>query len=634
MVTLEKIKQGLFDPVILLSLRRVLDNWKVMLIWTLLVWAFMALILGPLSSLFLSMLVFRGGQLVVSNMELVAWIRSPAGIVYIFFVFTTMLIGIIVRFAGIFQIVSYARDGSRAPFFHIFLNIIMKMPSITKLSFFVVIAALMLMCCVILGLGIVYTIFLDGHDINYYLSTKPPSWYSAIIIAILWLSVCFIGASYLFTRMVLTVPAYLEGYHSLRSALSKAWFLAKDRTGRLVKLLIITIGLWFFLASLLDVVIFFTSSFIIQWIAHVSSSMRLIVLFSGMYAFITVIVGAMTSFFGFSLVSTVITKYYYNDADVHASAPVITKSLQLKAKTISLLSSWIRPKYLAPATGVLFTICIFMSGMMLERIPHLQPVKIVAHRSGPAPAPENTLSALESAIHDGAAYAEIDVQLTRDAVVVVVHDADLMRVAQDSRNISQTNYYDIAGLVQIPDDGSPPEERRIATLQDFISRAKRRIHLMIELKYYNSQPELVNEVINAIEENNIQEQSMIISLDSNEIKKVEKLAPHIKTGFVSAVTLGEVSQLPVNALMINKRKADAQLLRRARQQNMEVYVWTVNSQELMAEMIELGVDGIITDYPQLAVRVQEELTAMTAAERLLLRFRKFMLKEEENEFAF
>lgn len=634
MVTLKKIKNGIFDPVILLSLRRVIDNWKTMLLWTILVWVFMAMIFGPLSSLFLSIQVFRGGRLVVSNLELINWMQSPAGIAYILFAFILMLIGVIVRFAGIFQIVSDAREGTRTFIFHTFFTIIAKLPAIAKVSFFAVIAALILMFFGIIGMGIVYAIFLGNYDINYYLNTKPPEWYTALIIAIIWLLMWLMGASYLFARMVLTVPAYLAGYNSLRTALLKAWYLAKDRAGRLIKLLIITIGLWLFLVLFLDAVIFFTASFIIQWIADISSSLRLVVLFSGFYAFITLIAGAMTSFFGFSLVSTVITKYYYDDTDLHNSAPLTPKLLKLRAKTISILSYLLRPKYLVPMTGVLFIACIFISGMMLERIPHLQPVKIVAHRGGPSPAPENTLSALESAINAGAEYAEIDVQLTRDRVIVVVHDADLMRVARDSRKISQTDYHDIARLVQIPDDGSRPEDRRIATLQDFINRANKRINLMIELKYYNSQPELAKEVIDLIEENDVQRQSMIISLDSNEIKNVRKLAPQSKTGFVSALTLGELSQLPVNALMINKRKVNAQLLRRAKQQNMDVYVWTVNSAELMAEMIELGVDGIITDYPQLAVRVQEELTEMTAVERLLLRFRKFMLKEEEIEFVF
>lgn len=629
-----RIKRGIFDPVILLSLQRVIDNWKAMLLWTILVWVLMAMIFGPLSSLFLSMRIFRGGRLLVSNLELINWIKSPAGIAYIFFAFIMMLIGIIVRFAGIFQIVSDAREGARTSIFHTFLNIIAKLPAIAKVSFFVVIAALILMFLCIIGLGIVYAIFLANYDINYYLNTKPAEWYTAMIIAIIWLFMWFIGASYLFARVVLIVPACLDGYNSLQSALLKAWYLAKDRAGRLIKLLIITTGLWLSLALFLDAVIYFAASFIIQKIADISSSLRLVVLFSGLYVFITLIVRAMTSFFGFSLVSTVITKYYYDDTNLHDSAPVTSKLLKLKAKTISLLSYLLRPKYLVPLTGVLFIVCIFASGIMLERIPHLQRVKIVAHRGGPPPAPENTLSALESAINAGAEYAEIDVQLTRDTVVVVVHDADLMRVARDSRRISQTDYHDIAGLVQTPDDGSHQEERRIATLQDFINKANKRINLMIELKYYNSQPELVKEVINLIEENNVQEQSMIISLDSNEIKKIREFAPSIKTGFVSAVTLGELSQLPVNALIINKRRVNAQLLRRARQQNMEVYVWTVNSVELMAEMIELGVDGIITDYPQLAARVREELTEMTAVERLLLRFRKFMLKEEELEFAF
>ena len=79
----------------------------------------------------------------------------------------------------------------------------------------------------------------------------------------------------------------------------------------------------------------------------------------------------------------------------------------------------------------------------------------IAHRAGAHDAPENTLLALERAIAARADLAEIDVQRTQDGVVVVVHDADLMRMARDPRRIADTDYAAFAG-VRLGLDDDPP----------------------------------------------------------------------------------------------------------------------------------------------------------------------------------
>ncbi len=108
---------------------------------------------------------------------------------------------------------------------------------------------------------------------------------------------------------------------------------------------------------------------------------------------------------------------------------------------------------------------------------------VIAHRAGPHNAPENTLLALDRAIAAHANVAEIDVQRTRDGIVVVNHDADLMRTARDPRTIAGTDYAAFAGVRQGADDGSPPEDRRLARFDEFLDRAQGRIDLAVELKY-------------------------------------------------------------------------------------------------------------------------------------------------------
>jgi glycerophosphoryl diester phosphodiesterase len=116
-----------------------------------------------------------------------------------------------------------------------------------------------------------------------------------------------------------------------------------------------------------------------------------------------------------------------------------------------------------------------VSKFVISRLPEARPFVIIAHRAGALLAPENTLAALELAIEAGADYAEIDVQRTRDGVLVIVHDSDLKRVAGVPRRVRRSHYADIAHLVQGRGAPFPDELLRIATLEEFLERSRGRI---------------------------------------------------------------------------------------------------------------------------------------------------------------
>lgn len=78
--------------------------------------------------------------------------------------------------------------------------------------------------------------------------------------------------------------------------------------------------------------------------------------------------------------------------------------------------------------------------------------------------------------------------------------------------------------------------------------------------------------------------------------------------------------MPGDFLAVSRQTANAAFLRRAARQGREVHVWTVNQKQDMIDLIVMGVDGLITDDPALAVQVREELQNMSAVERLLLRW--------------
>jgi glycerophosphoryl diester phosphodiesterase len=115
--------------------------------------------------------------------------------------------------------------------------------------------------------------------------------------------------------------------------------------------------------------------------------------------------------------------------------------------------------------GIVLIMGVVAGAAFLEGFNINRTIEITGHRGSKVRAPENTLSALRQAIAEGADYAEIDVQTTADGVVVLLHDADLMRVASVNRRLRDINYRELKDI----DAGSwfAPEfsSERIPTLQ-------------------------------------------------------------------------------------------------------------------------------------------------------------------------
>ena len=122
----------------------------------------------------------------------------------------------------------------------------------------------------------------------------------------------------------------------------------------------------------------------------------------------------------------------------------------------------------------------------------------MAHRGASGLAPENTISALELAIQYGAEYAEIDVHLTRDEVVVLLHDESLNRTTNGSGKIWK---YDWEYIIKL-DAGSWFHSKfaseRIPSLSEVINRIRNRLKLNIEIKLSSTQSHLADRVVQVL----------------------------------------------------------------------------------------------------------------------------------------
>lgn len=234
----------------------------------------------------------------------------------------------------------------------------------------------------------------------------------------------------------------------------------------------------------------------------------------------------------------------------------------------------------------------------------------IAHRGASGQAPENTLAAFAKALEIGVDAVEMDVRRTREGHLVVIHDGLLDRTTDGKGFVSRKSLPKLRKL----DAGSWYHPRfsgeRIPTLQEVIDLVKRKAKICIELKVRG----IEEEVLKLIEDNGITEDVLILSFTHLTLRRIKEINPEVATGALIGISrLVRPSRQVEKAL---KAKADVleppwnfttpKLIEEAHRIGMPVIVWTVDDQGRMRRLIEMGVDGIATNYPERLKEVLEK----------------------------
>jgi glycerophosphoryl diester phosphodiesterase len=271
------------------------------------------------------------------------------------------------------------------------------------------------------------------------------------------------------------------------------------------------------------------------------------------------------------------------------------------------------------ALFALIAVAASLTGLwLINSIPTVNTTLVVAHRGAAGKAPENTLAAFDQAIKDKADWIEFDVQENAEGTIVVMHDSDFMKLAGNPVKTWETT----ADTLKDVDIGSwfdPAfSSERAPTLKQVLELSRGRVKAVIELKYYGHDEQLEQRVIDIIEQTGMVDEIAIMSLKYEGIQKVRALRPQWNVGLLSATALGDLSRLDTDFLAVAMGMASPGFIERAHQAGRKVFVWTVNDRISMSRMISLGVDGIITDEPELARQVLAEREDMNTVERLLM----------------
>lgn len=236
-------------------------------------------------------------------------------------------------------------------------------------------------------------------------------------------------------------------------------------------------------------------------------------------------------------------------------------------------------------------------------IEHVKDITVTAHRGSSGEYPENTMPAFRAAAEAGADYLELDVQQTRDGVLVVLHDASLRRVAGVSRNIWEMTW-DEARLLDVGSSFSPVfAGTPIPTLDEVLAFAEEEhLRLNIELKPTGHETELEQQVSELIRAHNMERRCVVTSQKYDTLQRLKKFDPELTTVYVMSVAYGRITDLQyADEFSVRYNFVTQELVSSVHQAGKRIRVWTVNSQSVMDRMIRLDVDDLITDRPALAV---------------------------------
>lgn len=259
--------------------------------------------------------------------------------------------------------------------------------------------------------------------------------------------------------------------------------------------------------------------------------------------------------------------------------------------------------FVVSVVSMFFCIQIILGGEELTYV-SLGQTFVSAHRGESKNAPENTIPAIEMAIEDGADYVEIDVRLTADGQVILMHDADTKRTTNGNMVVKDSTYEELLTL----DAGSWFSEEytdtKIPTLGEVIELCKGKIMMNIELKPADNKGELEQAVADLISEYNMESQCIVTSFNQKSILTIKKMNPEIVTGYI--YTFGYSNHIEYKAmdvLSINSRYLTRDVVTGAHKKGIIVAAWTVNDSREMRRMVAIGVDNIITDNTSLAKRI-------------------------------
>lgn len=231
----------------------------------------------------------------------------------------------------------------------------------------------------------------------------------------------------------------------------------------------------------------------------------------------------------------------------------------------------------------------------------------VAHRGATAYAPENTIAGFDLAVDMKADYIEIDVQRSKDGKLVLIHDTTVDRTTDGTGKVGDLTFEQLRSLDAGSWKGEQFAGEQIPTFEEILDRYRGKIGILIEMKAPELYPGIEEQVAEALKERNLDkpqnEKIIIQSFNFESMKKMNELLPKTPIGVLTSnrahTTPEALQEFATYADWFNPSYGivTKELVDEVHSLGMQIGSWTVRSQAAADFLFDMGVDAIISDYP-------------------------------------
>ena len=484
------------DNIITRAWRDYRSSWRQSLGFHFIMQALGVAIFGPLVTVIARRLVSSAGEPVISNYELVGFVASPVGVLFVLFAVSVSIGLLLAEFAGQSWISAHAIAGSPTTLRATVAVVLRRLPLLLRLGARIFLRLLLIALPFLAVAALLWVTSLREQDINYYLTERPPEWRRTVaLIAVLGVIYVLLAARQL-ARWIFAVPVLVFEPQWPHRAIAASVQLSQGSAWQLFLRLV-----WWWAPLVL-------LGLAVTWLGREASDaalgwagidfkrvLPLVMLFVCVAAAYSVVFGAvLLGGHQFIVMRTfaelageagwreAIAQETHTDRSRRVAVPVI-------AGTVALL-----------------VLAILGGAFIASRLVEDTPVAITAHRGASIDTPENSMAAFQAAVDGGADYIELDVQRSSDGTVMVVHDGDLMRMAHDPRKVGRTAAADLAAI----DIGRNYHARftgqTVPSLQQVIDLARGRLKINVELKYNVPDEQLAPAVVELLHHNDFVDQ--------------------------------------------------------------------------------------------------------------------------------
>ncbi|MBE0488814.1 MAG: glycerophosphoryl diester phosphodiesterase membrane domain-containing protein [Halomonas sp.] len=614
-------------------LRSLREHLRPLIVYHLFFTLLASLLLLPAVAWSLTRLLARFGRPVITNAELVDILMSVGGALWLLAAVGLTFLVLYLQQAGMILVAVRPRDNHVRLAFEALWWTLRRLPQLAALVVVQVGAHLLLVIPVAFAIAWLYGAFLGGLDPYYIQRVRPPALWQFLAIGLPLVVTWAAIAATLYFRWILALPlTAMEGLWP-RQALSRSHRLTHGRK-RPIAVAVVALLLLIIALPLLATLLFdrlFTP--MLWWLPE-----RNAVLVPATLAYLTayVLLTLAITFVGIAanaLLSACLTLRLAHREPRPAPPPGnahpgrLAWALELGVIAFALSQAW----------------------LIVNSFELRDEVAVIAHRGSSMVAPENTLAAVEQAVADGANYVEIDARLTADGEVVLFHDRSLTRLTGDPRDLGEVTREELAAFDVGSWFGDAFQGEPIPGLDEALAAVRGRSALMIDMKPDpGREVALVEAVIASLHEEAQERQAChdaaadaeataacgsvdvvgetrLATMSAALVKEIRAREPELRVTLLAQLILpGTLDRRGFDALGLRHNRISENEIHLARHYGYEVHAWTINDRARMSQLIDLGVDAIITDRPELLAELLDDRRELGDGALLLVKLRNWL----------